>query len=99
MKKLHYNDIRMYTPAFVEYLGTALLIGAVAFTGTPLLIVSALAIAIALGGKISGGHFNPAVTAWALLNGKIGKSKAISYMIAQLSAAVTVWVVGSMVKV
>jgi len=89
----------MYTPAFVEYLGTALLIGAVAFTGTPLLIVSALAIAIALGGKISGGHFNPAVTAWALLSGKIGKSKAISYMVAQLSAAVTVWVVGSMVKV
>jgi aquaporin Z len=88
----------MYTPAFVEYLGTMLLIGAVAFTGTPLLIVSALAIAIALGGKISGGHFNPAVTAWALLVGKIGKSKAISYILAQVGAALTVWVVGSIVK-
>lgn len=89
----------MYTPAFVEYLGTALLIGAVSFTGTPLLIVAALAIAIALGGKVSGGHFNPAITAWALVSGKIGKSKAISYILAQVGAALTVWVVGSMVKV
>jgi aquaporin Z len=89
----------MYTPAFVEYLGTALLIGAVSFTGTPLLIVAALAVAIALGGKVSGGHFNPAITAWALVSGKIGKSKAISYILAQVGAALTVWVVGSMVKV
>jgi aquaporin Z len=89
----------MYTPAFVEYLGTALLIGAVSFTGTPLLIVAALAVAIALGGKVSGGHFNPAITAWALVSGKIGKTKAISYILAQVGAALTVWVVGSMVKV
>ena len=89
----------MYTPAFVEFLGTSLLIGAVSFTGTPLLIVSAFAIAIAFGGKISGGHFNPAITAWALLTGKIGKSKALSYIIAQLSAVMFIWVMGSMVKV
>jgi len=89
----------MYTPAFVEFLGTSLLIGAVSFTETPLLIVSAFAIAIAFGGKISGGHFNPAITAWALLTGKIGKSKALSYIIAQLSAAMFIWVMGSMVKV
>jgi aquaporin Z len=89
----------MYTPAFVEFLGTSLLIGAVSFTGTPLLIISALAIAIAFGGKISGGHFNPAVTSWALLTGKIGKSKALSYILAQLSAAIFIWVMGSMVKV
>jgi len=89
----------MYTPAFVEFLGTALLVGTVSFTGTPLLIVSALAIAIAFGGKISGGHFNPAVTAWALASGKIGKAKALSYMIAQLSAALTIWVLGSFIHV
>lgn len=88
----------MYTPAFVEFLGTSLLIGAVSFTGTPLLIVSALAIAISFGGKISGGHFNPAVTAWALASGKIGKNKALSYIIAQVSAALFIWVMGSFVK-
>ena len=88
----------MYSPAIVEYLGTSLLIGAVSFTGVPLLIVAALAIAIALGGKVSGGHFNPAVTAWALLSGKIGKSKAMSYMLSQFGAAATIWVLGSVIK-
>lgn len=88
----------MNNPAIVEYLGTSLLIGAVSFTGAPLLIISALAIAIYLGGKISGGHFNPAVTAWALLSGKIGQAKALSYILAQLGAAATIWVLGSMIK-
>jgi len=87
----------MYTPAFVEFLGTALLIGAVSFSGKPLFIVSALAIALELGGKISGGHFNPAITAWALASGKMGKAKALSYMLAQVAAALTIWVVGSFV--
>jgi glycerol uptake facilitator-like aquaporin len=89
----------MYTPAFVEFLGTSLLIGAVAFTGNTLLIVASLAIAIALGGKISGGHFNPAITAWALASGKIGQSKAISYIIAQVGAALFIWVMHSMIRV
>jgi aquaporin Z len=89
----------MNNPAVVEYLGTSLLIGTISFTGAPLLIVSALAIAIYLGGKISGGHFNPAVTAWALLSGKIGQAKALTYILAQLGAAATIWVLGSMIKV
>ena len=89
----------MNNPAIVEYLGTSLLIGAVSFTGAPLLIIAALAIAIYLGGKISGGHFNPAVTAWALLSGKIGQAKALTYILAQLGAAATIWVLGSMMKV
>lgn len=88
----------MYSPAVTEFLGTSLLVGAVSFTGVPLLIVAALAIAIALGGKISGGHFNPAVTAWAFLSGKIGRAKAMSYTIAQLSAAAFIWVLGSIIK-
>jgi aquaporin Z len=89
----------MNNPAVVEYLGTTLLIGAVSFTGAPLVIISALAIAIYLGGRISGGHFNPAITAWALLSGKISQSKALTYILAQLGAAATIWVMGSMIKV
>jgi aquaporin Z len=88
----------MLSPALVEFLGTALLIGTISFTGVPVLIVAALAVAIGLGGKVSGGHFNPAVTAWALLSGKIGKSKALSYMVAQLAAAACIWVMSSFVK-
>lgn len=89
----------MFSPTLVEFLGTSLLVGTVSFTGVPVLIVAALAVAIALGGKISGGHFNPAVTAWALLNGKIGKGRALSYMLAQLGGAVFIWMAGSIVKV
>ena len=89
----------MFSPALVEFLGTSLLVGTVSFTGVPVLIVAALAVAIGLGGKVSGGHFNPAVTAWALASGKIGQAKAVSYILAQLAAAVFIWVAGSMVKV
>jgi len=89
----------MYSPAVVEFLGTALLVGAVSFTGVPVLIIAALAIAVGLGGKISGGHFNPAVTAWALLSGKISQSKAIMYIVAQLGAAASIWVLGRFVRV
>lgn len=89
----------MYSPALVEYLGTSLLIGAVSFTGVPVLIIAALAIAVGLGGKISGGHFNPAVTLWALLSGKISQSKAVLYVLAQVGAAATIWVLQSFIKV
>jgi glycerol uptake facilitator-like aquaporin len=89
----------MLSPAVVEFLGTALLVGTVSFTGLPVLIVAALAVAIGLGGKISGGHFNPAVTAWALLSGKIGQSRAVTYILAQLAAAVFIWGASSMIKV
>lgn len=89
----------MNTPTIVEFLGTSLLLGAVAFTTNPMFAIAALAIAIALGGKVSGGHFNPAVTAMALASGKIGQNKALMYMLAQFSAAVFVWLISSVVKV
>ena len=89
----------MYTSVFIEYLGTCLIIGAFVFTSSPLFVVAALATAIGLGGKISGGHFNPAITAWALTSGKINNSKALMYWIAQFGAGLTIWILGSMIKV
>lgn len=89
----------MYTPQIVEFLGTTLFLSSIAFIGTPVMIIAALAIAIGLGGKISGGHFNPAVTSWALLSGKISQHKAIGYIIAQLAAAVFVYFLSGAVKV
>ena len=89
----------MYTPAVVEFLGTALVIGAMSFLNSGIMVVAATAIAIGLGGKISGGHFNPAVTAWSLLSGKISKQRAMTYTLAQLGAAVFIWVMGSFIRV
>lgn len=87
----------MYTHAFVEFLGTALIIGTFAFTRSPILVVAALAIALGLGG--SGGHFNPAITSWALATGAIGTQRAMMYYLAQYSAGLLVFMVGSILSV
>ena len=89
----------MYTHGLAEYLGTCLLIGSIAFTTNPLFVVAAFAIAIGLGKNISGAHFNPAVTIWAFMSGKISQSRAIMHTVAHVAAALTVWGVHSMIKV
>lgn len=76
----------------IEFLGTLGLVAAVAFTGNPALILGALAIAIGLGK----GHYNPAVTAWSYLAGKLTQSDALLYVGAQLAASVVVILMGSL---
>jgi glycerol uptake facilitator-like aquaporin len=71
-----------------EFLGTSLLLSAVVFTHSPIMVVAALAIAL---GSAPSGHINPAITAVLLLVGKIGKTRAMHYLASQLSAAVFVW--------
>lgn len=80
----------MIEPIVVEFLGTALLIGAGAFGGG-LFALAALAIAIALGGRISGGHFNPAVTFFKYLHGDVGRTKAMWYVTAQYCASILIF--------
>lgn len=80
----------MMESLLVEFLGTSLLIAAGAFGGG-LFAVAALAIAISLGGKISGGHFNPAVTFFKFLGGNISQTKAMYYVTAQYSAAMLIF--------
>lgn len=89
----------MYTRAIVEFLGTALIVGTFAFTQTPLLVVAAFAIASSIGGKVSGGHFNPAITAWALAKGTIGTHRAMSYFLAQFGAGLVIFMLSSIVSV
>jgi aquaporin Z len=81
-------------PALVEYLGTLLFIGTISFSGNPALILAALGAAIGFGGKISGGHFNPAITTWAYFDGKVSAQKALYYYAAQILAALTVVFLG-----
>lgn len=78
----------------VEFFGTGLLTAAVAFTGNGLLVVAAFATAIALS---SGGHFNPAVTVLQYLSGKVGQGKAMYYVVAQVAAAVLVFLLSKFV--
>ena len=44
--------------------------------------------AIAIGGHVSGGHYNPAVTLAALFDGRVTWQNAIGYVIAQVAGAV-----------
>ena len=78
-------------PALLEYLGTTVFLSSIAFVGTPLVIAGTLFAVIFVLGKLTGGHVNPAVTLWAFLSGSIGRTKAITYVAAQLAASVTVY--------
>ena len=75
----------------VEYSGTVFFLYVVIVTGNAFAIGAALAMAIYLGGPISGGHFNPAVTFLMVLAGKAPMNVLAPYLIAQLFAALTVW--------
>jgi aquaporin Z len=68
----------------VEFLGTALLCFIIFATGNYLAIGAALAIAVLLGGKISGGAFNPAVAIALLVAGKIKNNDLVPYIIAEI---------------
>ena len=82
----------------VEYLGTVFFLYVIIVTGNAFAIGAALAMAIYLGGPISGGHFNPAVTFLMVLAGKAPMKVLAPYLIAQLFAALTVWQIHKRLK-
>jgi aquaporin Z len=71
----------------VEFLGTMFLMFVIFATGNWAAIGAALAIAIFLGGAISGGAFNPAVAISLYAAGKISKSDLLPYIIVQILGA------------
>lgn len=79
----------------VEFLGTLAFVGAIAFSGNPAIFLGVLALANGLGSKISGGHFNPAVSVWAYLSGKLSGVDAAWYIAAQTGAAILVTLLSS----
>jgi aquaporin Z len=91
-------DARRY---LAEVIGTFILVGigsmaiaAATSMNVPVLIVVpfgfglGLLAAIEAGGHVSGGHFNPAVTLGALLDGRIDPMNAVGYMVAQVVGAI-----------
>jgi len=73
----------------VEYLGTLFLMFIILSTGNYIAIGSALAIAILLGGAISGGSFNPAVTIALWAAGKLSASDILPYIVAEIAGALS----------
>jgi aquaporin Z len=71
----------------VEFLGTMFIAFIVLTTGNYLAIGAAVAVACLVGGGISGGAFNPAVTLAYLAAGKISTKDVIPYILAQIAGA------------
>ncbi len=71
----------------VEFLGTMLLVFVIFVTGNWAAIGAALAIGVLLGGPISGGSFNPAVTISLYNAGKLAQSDVLPYIIIEILGA------------
>ena len=69
----------------VEFLGTLFFLYVILATGQPLAIGAALAVAIMVGGPISGGMFNPAVSVMMVAAGKMKSADLIPYILAQVA--------------
>ena len=74
----------MILQLFTEFIGTFIFLGVILKTGDALAIGLALASVIYFGGKVSGGHFNPAVSFMMLLSNKIYITKFVAFIIAQV---------------
>ena len=69
----------------VEFLGTLFFLFVIIAIGHPLAIGAALTIAAILGGPISGGNYNPAVSVMMVSAGKLPKNDLIPYILAQVA--------------
>ena len=72
---------------FSRILGTMLFLYVILATGSPIPIGLALMAVIVLGGKISGGHYNPAVSMMAV-GGKMRMADLAPYVLAQIAGGV-----------
>jgi len=71
----------------VEFLGTMFLAFIIFATGNYLAIGAALAVIALLGGPVSGGSYNPAVTLALYHSGKLMKSDIVPYIIVEILGA------------
>jgi glycerol uptake facilitator-like aquaporin len=81
-----------------EFLGTLFFLYVVLTTGQALAIGLALTVAIMVGGKVSGGHFNPAVSVMMAAAGKLPKRDLLSYVLAQVAGGLTALELSKRVK-
>ena len=69
----------------VEFLGSLFFLYVILATGKAVPIGLALMIVILLGGKISGGNFNPAVSVMMAAAGKLPTHDLMPYILAQVA--------------
>ena len=75
----------MINKYIVEFLGTLFFLYVIISTGNAIAVGAALAIAMMVGGNISGGHFNPATSIMMYAAGKLSRADLIPYLIVQIA--------------
>src|SRR5450759_1290806 len=73
-----------------ELVGTFLFLSVIALSGpmgqlAPLAIGTALMVMVYMGGHVSGGHYNPAVSLGVFLRGKMTRAQLVTYWVCQLA--------------
>jgi aquaporin Z len=82
-----------------EFVGTFIFLATIALSGVagplaPIAIGSALMVMVYMGGHISGGHYNPAVSFGAFLRGAIDVTTMAAYWVVQFVGGVLAFVFG-----
>ena len=75
----------MINKFIVEFLGTLFFLYVIIATGNAIAMGAAFAIAVMVGGNISGGHFNPATSVMMYAAGKLSRADLIPYLLVQLA--------------
>jgi aquaporin Z len=75
----------MLNKYLVEFFGTLFFVYVILATGNAIAIGAALAIVIMVGGSISGGNFNPAVSVAMVAAGRLSSSELLPYVLAQVA--------------
>ena len=88
----------MLNKYLVEFVGTTFFLFVILASGNALAIGAALAVAIMVGGKISGGNFNPAVSVMMVAAGKLRQSELLPYVLAQVLGGLTALELSKRVK-
>lgn len=82
--------MRKYLTEFVGTFFFLLTIGLIVVSGNPmapLVIGAVLMVIVYMGGHVSGGHYNPAVSVAVFLRGKLPAGELIPYIVAQVAGA------------
>ena len=81
-----------------EFLGTFVFLSVILSVGEPIPIAVGLLAAIYLGGSISGGHFNPAVSVMMFLKKTLSMTDLSLYVAAQVAGGVAALYFSQMTK-
>ncbi len=82
----------------VEFLGTLFFLYIIIATGNAFAIGAALAIAVFLGGPISGGNFNPAVSIMMVVAGKLPLNDLVPYILSQVAGGLCAFELSKYIK-